>query len=230
MALAWYLGGLLALNAIHGFDIRRGYRFRRRFTGIAQRILGVKVDVKGALHDGYALYVSNHRSLLDPFIQLNRVDAFIVSKAEVGNYPLFGAGARATGVIFVERGEASSRSGAREAIRQCLRGHNSVLIYPEGTTSNLLTTRAFKPGSFEVAAREKVPVVPVAIEYKEADDRWQDMGMFRFFLRKFGKWHTHAALHIGDAVTGNDGQQLMQSAHAWIDNELLVIQDAFSRR
>jgi 1-acyl-sn-glycerol-3-phosphate acyltransferase len=228
ITLAWYLGWLLLFNAIRGFDLHRGYRFRRWYTSTALKILGVDITVQGESIEGCVLYVSNHRSLLDPFIQLNRLDAYIVSKAEVSKYPLFGAGARATGVIFVERTEASSRSGAREAIRQCLRARKPVLIYPEGTTSKLPATRDFRRGSFEIAAEENVVVVPVAIEYKDPADRWQDMAMLKFFLRKFSKWRTSASLHIGEPIQGTDSDQLMREAQDWINRELKAMQQAFA--
>src|SRR6187397_2343018 len=86
LVLCWYLGRLLVINSLKGKDIERGFRFRRKFCRKAVSILNVWYQHSGSFNGGVCLYVSNHRSMLDPLIQLGYIDAFIVSKAEVGSY------------------------------------------------------------------------------------------------------------------------------------------------
>ncbi|MDX1408724.1 MAG: lysophospholipid acyltransferase family protein [Saprospiraceae bacterium] len=223
IALAYFLGQLIVLSLILGRSDARGFRYRRKFTRAALRILGVRLLLRGQVPDRPALYVSNHRSLVDPLIQLSHIDAFVVSKAEVAGYPLVGRGARETGVIFVKRQELSSRAAAKLAIRQALAEGKSVLIYPEGTTSNLETTQPFRPGSFQVAAELDVPVVPVSIDYAEPLDYWFEMPMLPFFLRKFSKPATYAALSIGAPMTHHDANELMLQAREWIGHEIHLL-------
>ena len=211
---------LLVANAVLGYSYQRGLRYRRRYIGISKRLLGVRVKVKGIPIDGTALYVSNHRSMLDPFIGLHIIDAVIVSKAEVAKYPLVGTGARATGVIFVQRDKVESRNTAKETLRQTLKSGKPVLIYPEGTTSNVPTSQQFRLGSFKVAAEEGIPVVPVAIDYKHPDHKWDSGGLFAFFIRKFSTRTIYAGICIGQPLTGSSGEDLCARSKAWIDDQL----------
>jgi lyso-ornithine lipid O-acyltransferase len=221
MTLAYYVTGLLLKTAFFGQDMSRGFRYRYKFTSVCMRIIGLNLKAEGQAVEGPALYISNHRSMLDPFIELNMIEAFIVSKAEVAKYPIIGAGVRATGVIFVQRGEYTSRSAAREAIRQTLLDGFSVLIYPEGTTSKLQTTQEFKLGSFKVAVDEGIPIVPIAIDYRDETHKWDEGGLLSFIMHKFSSKRIDAALSIGLPMTGDDAMQLMQRSQTWIHDKLI---------
>lgn len=221
LAMCWYLGRLLIAFAVKGATEQRGFLYRRKFNRAAMAILGVRCTVHGRQSAQPVLYVSNHRSLLDPIIQLRYIDTYIVSKAEVEQYPLIGRGARETGVIFVKRDSRESRMASREAIRNLLKNNKSVLIYPEGTTSDLSTTRDFRMGAFEIAAELKVPVVPIAIRYTDPNDSWADGPMLPFFIRKFAKNQTHAQMWIGTPISSDDATVLMQKSREWINQRLL---------
>ena len=221
MTLGYYVGGLLIKTALFGQDMSRGFRYRFKFTSICMKIAGVDLKVMGQSFKGPALYVSNHRSMLDPFIELHLIEAFIVSKAEVEKYPIIGPGAKATGVIFVKRGEHTSRSAAKEAIYQTLVDGYSVLIYPEGTTSKEHTTQEFKLGSFKVAVEAGVPVVPVAIDYRDESHKWDEGGLLSFVINKFSAKRIDTAMSIGKPIVGDDAMQLMLSSQTWIHDELI---------
>jgi len=220
-ALAWYLGRLMLLSAIYGEEESRGFRFRRKFTKAAMRILGVKLTIHGLPDNAPALYAGNHRSLLDPIIQLHFIDAYVVAKSEVSGYPLVGRGAHETGVIFVKRESSSSRLASRQAISDLLQQGKSVLIYPEGTTSNERTTQPFKIGSFQIAAELHVPVIPVAIDYADPENYWHAMSMLPFFIRKFSKNQIITMLSIGSPIQGDDPAVLMEQSRDWIGKEIL---------
>jgi 1-acyl-sn-glycerol-3-phosphate acyltransferase len=212
IALLWYLLRLMLISKIMGETEERGFRYRRKFTRVALWILGVRLTIHGKMADIPVLYVSNHRSLLDPFIQLRHIDAYIVSKSEVEKYPLVGTGARETGVVFVKRESKESRVATREAIKDLLLAGKSVLIYPEGTTSNELLVQDFRVGAFKIAAEINIPVVPVAIQYSDESDHWHDGPMLPFFLRKFAKRRIEAHLSIGEMLQEQDPILLMDKA------------------
>ncbi len=46
---------------------------------------------------------------------------------------------------------------------QTLKEGFSLVIFPEGTRSHTAEMNSFKPGSFKLATKAKVPVVPVAL-------------------------------------------------------------------
>lgn len=224
IALGWYLSGLVVRTWVFGQDRNRGLRYRRKYIRTSLAILGVDLVREGSQIDEPALYVSNHRSMLDPFINLLFIDAVIVSKAEVSRYPLVGFGAKLTGVIFVERDKGSSRAAAKEAIREALQNGLPVLIYPEGTTSNLETTREFKLGSFNVAAEEGKPVVPVMLEYRDPEHKWHEGALLPFFLKKFSAKEIEAATVIGSPMISSDAESLRLEAQEWVGRQLRMVQ------
>ena len=59
------------------------------------------------------------------------------------------------------------------ALEAALGRGTTVLLFPEGTTTNGQKILAFRSGLFEAAVRVNVPVVPVAITVSTTDDaRW----------------------------------------------------------
>ena len=92
-----------------------------------------------------------------------------LSKAEVGQWPLVGWLARQAGTLFIRRGsgEAAQRRGD---ITEALETGQSVLIFPEGTTSAGLTVLPFFPRLIGAATAADVPIVPVSIAYVRDGD------------------------------------------------------------
>ena len=170
----WYLSLLLVISAIKGRNTERGFRYRRKFCRTALSVLGIRYSQTGTGYNGACLYVSNHRSMLDPLIQLGHIDTYILSKAEVGTYPILGRGAKETGIILVHRHDHNSRRAALDAIEEKLMAGLPVFIYPEATTFSGDLTGDFKKGAIEMAFRKGIPVVPVAIEYPGKDYYWTD--------------------------------------------------------
>lgn len=188
-----------------------GFRIRREFCRAVMRALGVRVALHGLPYRGACLYISNHRSMLDPLIELGYLDTYILSKAEVASYPLIGPGARATGVFFVERHKADSRKAALQSVEHLLKNGYQVLIYPEGTTHAVEYTSDFKPGTFEVAAKMKMPVVPVMIEYPDSSYYWTDGSLMQYFMNIFSARKTHhVQLEIGLPVFEERSDILLQ--------------------
>ncbi len=203
---------------ILGKDEKRGFRIRKRFCRSAIRILGIKVNFHSAKHPSVCLYISNHRSLLDPLIELGYIDTHILSKADVEKFPLMGPGARATGVIFVERHDPDSRKAALSTIEKTLLRGASVLIYPEGTTHNEKLTSEFKRGTFEVAFANKIPVVPVMIEYPNAGYYWTDGSLLEYFNTIFSRSGLHHVnLEVGEEVQAHSADDLLKNTQSAIN-------------
>ena len=191
-------------------------------------ILNIKTDVKGEAVDRPALYVSNHRSFVDPLILSKYVDAFVIAKAEIADYPLINKGAEATGIIWVARGDAESRNEARRAFVDVIKGGHNILVYPEGTISTKQGTLPFKKGTFYEAAKEGIPVVPVAIEYRSPRDVWTISNIVWQYMRSFGKWKTEVRLVIGPVIEGDDGKALADQCHQWINDQMVNMQDGWT--
>jgi 1-acyl-sn-glycerol-3-phosphate acyltransferase len=128
------------------------------------RCLGLRIRQTGTAPQGPALLVSNHISWSDIPVLGGLTRIRFLSKAEVAQWPLVGWLARQAGTLFIRRGggEASQR---RNDIRETLEAGQSVLIFPEGTTSAGLTVLSFFPRLMGAATAADVPIVPVSIAY-----------------------------------------------------------------
>jgi 1-acyl-sn-glycerol-3-phosphate acyltransferase len=197
------------------------WKFRRIWIKMAIPILGIRVQSNHVPIIDTALFVSNHRSFLDPVVILNYVHAVGVSKAEVANYPLLGKAIADTGVVYVKRESSKSRKNAKEQIAAILKKGLSVLLFPEGTTSNEETTKTFKKGSFEIAVAAKVPVVPVALIFNKRKFHWEGVGLIEHFFTTYG-WSTpRVKVIFGSVLESNDPIQLHQMAREEINSLIL---------
>ncbi len=210
------------INSVKGKNIERGFRFRRKFCRKAVSILNINYEHASAYAGGVCLYVSNHRSMLDPLIQLGYLDAFIVSKAEVGSYPVLGRGAKETGIILVHRHDQTSRRYALEAIEEKLREGFPVLIYPEATTYGGDLTGDFKRGAIELARRLDVPVVPVMIEYPDKKYYWVNDPLLTYFKNIFSSPGIHNVKGmVGSEIKSNSPESIVEDTRAAIDRMIL---------
>lgn len=128
------------------------------------RCLGIRIREQGTGPRGPVLLLSNHISWTDIPVLGALMEIRFLSKAEVARWPLVGWLARQAGTMFIRRGggEAAQR---RNDIASILEAGESVLIFPEGTTSPGLTVQPFFPRLIGAASTAGVPVVPVSIAY-----------------------------------------------------------------
>jgi 1-acyl-sn-glycerol-3-phosphate acyltransferase len=108
--------------------------------------------------------VANHESFAD-ILLLSTLpwEMKWLSKVELMRIPVFGWTMWAVRDIPVHRGHAAS---AREAMAECsrrLRGHVSVMIFPEGTRSRTPEMLPFKDGAFRLAIESGTPILPIAL-------------------------------------------------------------------
>ena len=202
---------------------KSGFKLRKAWTVVGNPLLGHDLEVKGKAYDGTAIYMSNHRSFSDPLIQAKFFDAFIIAKAEVADIPLMNKVALITGIIYVKRNSLQSRKNTRLTLVKTISDGYNVLIYPEGTTGEQEGTKVFKKGAFYSAAEHDIPIIPVAIEYRNPDNYWVGTSLAKHFIKQYGKWKTTVTISIGDPIRSNEGSILLQRTQAWIDQELITI-------
>jgi 1-acyl-sn-glycerol-3-phosphate acyltransferase len=131
------------------------------------RILGVKAVVRGLDSAAFAaspVIICNHLSNLDGplLVSILPVDPRVLIKAEARKIPLVGWIMKLADFVFVDRSSALRRQEAlNEAIAKIRGKHYSFLVFPEGTRSKNGETQDFKKGSFVIAQRAEVPVLPI---------------------------------------------------------------------
>lgn len=204
-------------------QIKRGLTTRRFvINNMLNKILAVKITVKGPIPTETCILMANHRTYYDAVAILKDVLAFPIGKIEVQSWPLIGYIASLTGVLFVDRSNKESRSGTIYAMNQKLKEGFSIFNTPEGTTHDKPTTISFHPGTFVAAAKNKIPVVPIAIEYQLVEDAWiGDDTFIRHFIQCFGKWNTHIKITYLEPIVSDDADYLLNTTKSLIDNELL---------
>lgn len=128
---------------------------------------GVTVRVHGSEHmarDHGAIYISNHVSWFDIFALASVLPRYtFVAKSELRRIPLFGWGAAAAGIVFLDRDNRKSAfESYKVAAREVERGR-SIVVCPEGTRGRDYHLRPFKKGPFVLAIAARAPVTPVVV-------------------------------------------------------------------
>lgn len=170
------LAGHLALGALICFGwlaplaaagSRRNRRQRQQWVRWWMRhllrIVGIEVRAHGVPLAAPALLAANHISWLDIPCLLACTDAVFVAKTEVARWPLIGSLAARVGTLFLERGRGADATAAQ--MTAMLRAGESVVIFPEGTSTDGRAPRPFHARLFQAAPAAAVPVQSVAIRY-----------------------------------------------------------------
>jgi lyso-ornithine lipid O-acyltransferase len=165
--------GVLVLTWVH--LVSRGGGRPAWLPGVVQwwyrrccRVFGMQVRSSGAIEGG-CLLVCNHISWLDAIVLGAQGNVSFLSKAEVRRWPLIGWMADLVGTLFIARGAHQVPAITRQISERIARG-NSLVIFPEGTTSLGLGVRRFFPPLFAIAQQPGLGVQPVALAYRRGAD------------------------------------------------------------
>jgi 1-acyl-sn-glycerol-3-phosphate acyltransferase len=159
-----------------------------------------------------AVYVSNHLSFLDIYtlFHLHR-DFKFISKTSNFLIPIIGWSMFLTGHVMINRVDRRSQL---ECLKQCgelLKKGASVLFFPEGTRSNDRRMYPFKKGAFSVAAKAKVPVVPITL---------RGTGDLMPNKREYLLFPGRVQVVIHPAVPPSDADTMMRAAYDQIASSL----------
>ncbi|MDA0338526.1 MAG: lysophospholipid acyltransferase family protein [Proteobacteria bacterium] len=124
------------------------------FFKAACRLMGIRIDVRGRPADATpVLYVANHISWLDIFVLGGVLTSSFVARADLAGWGVFGWLSKLRQTIFIDR-EHRSHSGAHlEQMNERLEAGDSLILFPEGTSSDGGRVLPFKSSLFAVAER-----------------------------------------------------------------------------
>ena len=151
--------------------------YRRLITLRARKLAkryNIKIYIKGKPQPGFL--VANHTSYLDPIVVEAIKAGGAVSKVEVRNYFLFGPIASKVGMVWVERENRKSRTGAIQQLNQWDAAKDPLWIFPEGTTSSFGELGSFKMGVFKAAEITGQLIQPLVFCYDEPLVDWGRTG------------------------------------------------------
>ena len=112
--------------------------------------IGVDVVTEG-VPPRQGLLVSNHLSYLDVLAYASTMPCSFVAKREVRGWPVFGRFATMAGTIYVDRERHAGNGGAAALIEEALGAGVTVVLFPEGTSSDGREVLRFHSGFFEPA-------------------------------------------------------------------------------
>lgn len=123
------------------------------FHSFLVRLLGFRVRLHGRplgeTTSDPVLYVANHSSYLDIPVLGSVIRGSFVAKSEVNGWFFIGAMARMQNTVFVER-KAARASLQRDGLRERLEKGDSLVLFPEGTSSDGHRTLPFKSSLFSI--------------------------------------------------------------------------------
>lgn len=111
------------------------------------------------------LYVMNHISWFDIPVLASQQPLHFLSKAEVKSWPLIGWFTQRAGTLFIQRGAAGAAANSLSEITHCLQSGGSVVVFPEGTTTDGSILRNFHGRLLQAAIDSQVKIQPVALRY-----------------------------------------------------------------
>lgn len=129
---------------------------------------GAKVTVYGEenIPDEPVLFMSNHQGDFDIAIfmaSINKNTGF-VAKIEMKKAPIVYPWMKYIHCVFMDRNDIKqSLQTIIEGINVLKNGH-TLVVYPEGTRSQGDEMGSFKHGTFKLATKSKVPIVPVTLD------------------------------------------------------------------
>lgn len=189
MIIKWILSGLKFLSMLamiflflihHSllkllvFDENRRCHFYLKsiaaYAKITQMILNMKIKYKNFLDKKESsLIVVNHLSYVDILILASRYPSLFVTSTEIKETPVLGWITDLAGCFFVERRKSKIILGTKEnelrLMKEKIEHGFSILLFPEGTSSDGSRVLPFKATFFQLASDLNIPVRPITLKY-----------------------------------------------------------------
>lgn len=165
-----------------------------RFHRIVCRILGMRVKVTGEIAPGGGVLIaSNHVSWLD-IVSISSIGPIsLIAKKQVDTWPFFGLLARLQETVYVERERRARTAQQRDVIKDRLSQGDTIVLFPEGTSSDGNRVLPFKSSLLSAAegrikgpdgAEKAIRVQPMSVAYTKL----QGLPMNRDY-RPFFAWY-----------------------------------------
>ncbi len=131
-------------------------------------ICNAKVEIIGKeniLRSKPQIFMANHQSDFDILIVLAHIPGQFrwLVKKELFNIPVFGTAMKGAGYIEIDRNNREKAMQSLDQAALSIRNGKSIMAFPEGTRSRSGEIKPFKQGTFYLAIKSGVPIVPISI-------------------------------------------------------------------
>jgi 1-acyl-sn-glycerol-3-phosphate acyltransferase len=170
MAVGCFFTQIALFPVTYPWDKKRwllGRVLRRTGVGIAALSPFWRFETYGTIPmriSGKTVVVANHESDADPFLISHLPwEMKWLAKEALFRIPIVGWSMRLAGDIPVRRGDQDSAKRAMATCRQWLERGVPVIIFPEGTRSEVDELLPFKDGAFRLAIEAGADILPIAV-------------------------------------------------------------------
>lgn len=164
LAQAWIERESSSRSEIDGEQLRRQADWLHRWSSRALERLHIDIEITGTTPEA-GVVVANHVSYLDVLLIAASTRCIFVCKSEVRHWPVLGALANASGAIFIDRSRRHDVMGVANKIEGVLNSGVTVVVFPEGTSSDGTGVLPFHSSLLEPATSLQLPVTPAAVSY-----------------------------------------------------------------
>ncbi len=153
-------------------------KIRARWSRQLLQMLGIELQAGGPLPRPGQLLVSNHISWVDVFV-INAISPLgFVCKDEIRSWPVLGWLVARNDTVFIRRSSRSSAGEVRRQLVGSLACGRSVMVFPEGTTTDGRSMLPFRAALFQAAIDAGRPVKPVRLSYLDHTGELSDATTF----------------------------------------------------
>lgn len=140
-----------------------------KWSEILIKTSGVQLEIRGKKNikdNKNYIFAPNHSSFMDfpvLFVAVNKYLVF-VAKKELERIPIFKSILSISGSIFVNRDNTNDAIDSLDELKSDIKNTpRSVVVFPEGTRSNLNQLKSFKKGAAVLSINTGLPIIPVYI-------------------------------------------------------------------
>lgn len=225
----WTLGVIAIMHLVRalGADTNaRWSRLQRLFrvwARVGLRIMNVRLHVIGQPPPGPCLLTSNHLGYLDIVVFAATLEATFVSKLEVASWPVLGRVVRLLGTIFVDREKPRDVARVNGLIDDALNAGRSVIVFPEGTSSDGRDVLPLRPSLLRAAEDGRFALRYARLAYQTAASApdaatsvcwWGDADFLPHAWGLFRLPRVDALIHFGaDTVAAAPRKELAHQLH-----------------
>lgn len=162
------LGTLSLLSSLFDRHGRLQHGWARLWSWLILKTAASPLTIEGLEQIDFsqpAIYCANHSSALDiPVLYVGLPFQFrILAKLELFHLPFLGWHLRRSGQIPIDRSDARASLRSLAAASQTVQAGMPIVVFPEGGRSPDGHVLPFLGGTFYVAIKAQVPIVPLAI-------------------------------------------------------------------
>ncbi len=182
--------------------------------GCVAKTVGVRCRFSGADFEQGALIVCNHISWLDISVIGSRFPVVFLANSVIMKWPVLGWVIKKAGTLFIEKGTGSAK--AIIDLGHSLQEHQSVLIFPEGRTTDGTGVIRFQPRLFQSAIDAGARVQAIGIRYVDSSGAREPRTRFDGDITLIQSvWATtrgkpfYVEVHLFDPILANERRDVL---------------------